>query len=245
MNLLESQWLGQRLATIPNDALFPLLNIGSSTLEFRTQTQPYIDQNIFAPLCACGVVVYHLDMKQAPGVDIVGNLLEPTFLNKIEKMQIRAAIISNLLEYVTNRMEICDVVMKILLPGGYLFITGPHYYPYHSDPIDTMFRPTIADMHALFPHTKIVNSAIIDSGNWRQWNVAERGRPLWRAIVRLLVPIYRPAKWWELARQAPYIFKHIAVAGSFGGTKNSGNEAALAIEHDDRLKAVFVVMRIE
>jgi hypothetical protein len=31
----------------------------------------------------------------------------------------------------------------------------------------------------------------------------------------------------------------------FGGAKHGGDEATLTIEHDDRLKAVFVVMRIE
>src|SRR5437588_6525135 len=35
MNLLESQWLGRRLALLPSEALFPLLNVGSSTREFR------------------------------------------------------------------------------------------------------------------------------------------------------------------------------------------------------------------
>ena len=58
MNDLESQWLGQRLASIPDDQLFPLLNVGSSTLEFRTKTQPYIDNNIFAPLRARGGKVW-------------------------------------------------------------------------------------------------------------------------------------------------------------------------------------------
>lgn len=209
MNLLESQWLGKRLAAIPDDALFPLLNVGSSTLEFRTQTQPYIDRNIFAPLRARSGKVYHLDMKHAPGVDIVGDLLDPAFLEQITKMQIRSVMIANLLEHVTNRQQICDVVMKIVPAGGYLFVTGPHNYPYHPDPIDTMFRPNIEEMYAHFPNMTITDSAIIDSGNWRQWNVAERGRPLGRAIMRLFVPFYRPAKWWEQARQAPYIFRHI------------------------------------
>jgi hypothetical protein len=86
--------------------------------------------------------------------------------------------------------------MKILPPRGYIFVTGPHQYPYHLDPIDTMFRPTIDEMHSYFPHTMIIDSAIIDGGNWRQWN-AERGRPLRRMILRLLIPFYRPAKWWE------------------------------------------------
>lgn len=209
MNLSESQWLGQRVASIPDDALFPMLNVGSSTLEFRTQTQPYIDKSIFAPLRARGGKVYHLDVKQAPGVDIVGDLLDPAFLDRIAAMHIRSIMISNLLEHVTNREEICNAALNVLPPGGYLFVTGPLDYPYHSDPIDTMFRPTIAEAHALFQHTSIVESAIINSGNWRQWNIAERGRPLWRMVARLFVPFYRPTKWWELARQAPFIFRHI------------------------------------
>jgi hypothetical protein len=209
MNFLESQWLGQRLTSIPDGALFPLLNVGSSTLEFRTQTQPYIEKNIFGPLRARGGRVIHLDMKQAPGVDLVGSLLEPSLLDRIAAMQIRSIMISNLLEHVKNRQEICDAVMKILPGGGHILVSGPHDYPYHPDPIDTMFRPTLAEMHAYFPGTTIVDSAIIDSGNWRQWNAAERGRPLSRTIVRLFIPFYRPGKWWELARQAPYIFKHI------------------------------------
>jgi hypothetical protein len=213
LNLLESQWLGQRLAKISDDELFPLLNVGSSTLEFRTKDQPYIDEYIFAPLRARGGKVIHLDMKAAPGVDIVGNLLLPEFLEQLKGMEIRSVMISNLLEHVTNRQEVCDALMEILPPDGYLIVSGPRDYPYHSDPIDTMFRPTVAEMHEYFPHTTLIDSAIIDSGNWRQWNPLERGRPLGRAIARLLVPFYRPAAWWELARQSPYIFKHITAFG--------------------------------
>jgi hypothetical protein len=209
MNALESQWLGQRFAAIPDADLFPLLNVGSSTADFRTRQQPYIDANIFAPMRARGGTVHHLDIKAAPGVDIVGDLLDPAFLDRVAQMKIRSALISNLFEHVTIRQQICDVVMKILPPGGYLIVSGPKDYPYHADPIDTMFRPTVEEMHAHFPGTTIVDSAIIDSGNWRQWRPEERGRPLGRTLVRLLVPFYRPKKWWELARQSPYIFKHI------------------------------------
>jgi hypothetical protein len=209
MNCLESVWLGERLAAIPDGELFPLLNVGSSTLEFRTQTQPYIESNIFDPLRRRGGKVYHLDVKAAPGVDIVGNLLDPGFLEQVSRMMVRSIMVSNLLEHVENRREICDVLMKILPAGGYLFVSGPHDYPFHADPIDTMFRPTIGEVAAHFPGTCVVESAIIDSGNWREWSAAERGRPLRRALARLLVPFYRPKKWLELARQTPYIFKHI------------------------------------
>jgi hypothetical protein len=209
MNRLESEWIGQRLRTLPDDAIFPMLNIGSSTLEFRTQVQPYIERNIFGPLRARSNQVYHLDIKSAPGVNLVGDLLDPVFFKSIAEKQFRSVMTSNIFEHVIPRQQICDAVMKIIPPGGYLFVSGPYKYPYHADPIDTMFRPTIDEMFDHFPGTRIIDSAIINYGNWRQWDTAERGRPLGRTMLRLLVPFYRPNKWWELARQAPYIFRDI------------------------------------
>lgn len=209
MNELESKWLGERLAAIPDQDLFPLLNVGSSTLDFRTRVQPYIEQNVFEPLRRRGGKVYHLDIKPDPGVDIVGDLLDPVFLKKVSQLQVRSIMLSNVLEHITNYREICQVLLKVVPVGGYLFVSGPHDYPFHADPIDTMFRPTIMEVASLFPDTQVVESAIIDSGNWRHWKAAERGRSLGRTLVRLLVPIYRPAKWWELVRQAPYLVKHI------------------------------------
>jgi hypothetical protein len=209
VNILESEWLGERIARIPDADLFPLLNVGSSTESLRTRQQPHIDANIFAPLRARGGEVWHLDIKAAPGVDIVGDLLDPELRQRVSRMHIRSVMISNLLEHVVARAPICDAVMKILPPRGYLIVSGPKDYPFHADPIDTMFRPTIAEVHVHFPGTRIIDCAILDSGNWRQWNAAERGRSLGRTLARLTLPFYRPHKWWELARQAPYIFKHI------------------------------------
>jgi hypothetical protein len=209
MNLLESQWLAQRLAAIPDPDLFPLLNVGSSTLEFRTRTQPYIDANLFAPLRARGGAVYHADLKPATGVDFVGDLLDPAFQHRLAGLHPRSILCSNLLEHVADRQAICNALLNLLPAGGYLLVSGPYAYPYHADPIDTMFRPGTEEVAALFPGMTLLDSAIIDSGNWRQWNVAERGRPLGRALVRMLLPIYRPRKWLELVRQSPYIFKHI------------------------------------
>jgi hypothetical protein len=207
---LESEWLGERLARIPDNDLFPLLDLGSSTLEYRTQTQPYIERNIFAPLRARGGTVYHLDMKSDSGVDIVGDLDDPDFRDRVSRMQVRSVLISSLLQYVRGRRQVCDMVMSALPAGGYLFVSGPCSHPHDADPIDTMFRPAIEEIHGCFPGTRVIDCATIDGGNWRNWDAAERGgRSLGRTVVRLLAPFYRPKKWRQLARQSPYIFKHI------------------------------------
>src|SRR5262249_24179212 len=108
MNQLESEWIGEQLRTLPDEAIFPLINVGSSTHQFRTQTQPYIERNIFEPLRARSESVYHVDMKSAPGVDLVGDLLDLKFFQEIAKLRPRSAILSNILEHVTVRQPICD-----------------------------------------------------------------------------------------------------------------------------------------
>src|ERR1700677_3311225 len=130
MQILESQWLGRKLAEIADGGLFRLLSVGSSTGEFRTRVQPHIDANIFAPLRARGGKVLHLDIKAAEGVDIVGDLLDPDFLDRIGQLQVKSVMVSNLLEHVTHRQEICDVVRRIVPDGGYIFVSGPHHYTY-------------------------------------------------------------------------------------------------------------------
>src|SRR5262245_56566951 len=209
MYIRESEWLGRRLASLPSDELFPMLNVGSSTEDYRTIQQPWIDQNIFAPIRKRGGKVYHLDMKEARGVDIVGDLLDRKFLDGIAQMKVRSVMVSSLFQHVTNRQEVSDVLLSIVPPGGYMIVSGQKSFPYCPDPIDTMFRPTIEEMHKHFPGTEIVNSAIIDSRNWRQWDDRERGRSLARVVVRLTVPLYRPLQCWELARGLAYIVEPV------------------------------------
>ena len=49
----------------------------------------------------------------------------------------------------------------------------------------------------------------------------------------------------DRAQQAPQEGLDLLAARPLGGTKHGGDEAALAVEHDDRLKSVFVVVGVE
>src|SRR5271169_5747621 len=49
----------------------------------------------------------------------------------------------------------------------------------------------------------------------------------------------------DRAQQATQEGLDLFAAGPLGGTKDSSDKSALAVEHDDRLKSVFVVMGIE
>ncbi len=210
MQWLESRWIGERLAEVPDASLFPLLDLGSSTAEFRTQVQPYIEERIFAPLRERGGRVWHVDAKEAPGVDLAGDLLDARFIARLRELRARSALVLSILQHVRDREALARAVLELVPAGGFIVVSGPRRFPRHHDPIDTLFRPSIEDVHALFPGTQLVAGTILDAGNWRQWRAEERGgRTLSRYVARLCTPFYRPRKWLEVATEAPYLIRHI------------------------------------
>jgi len=131
-----------------------------------------------------------MDMKEARGVDIVGDLLDREFLDRIAQMKVRSVMVSSLL---TNRHEVSDALLSIVLPGGYIIVSGPKSFPYCPDPIDTMFRPTIEEMHKHFPGTEpstAPSSTPATGASRTTGSVEGRSR-----AVRLMVSFYRPLKW--------------------------------------------------
>ena len=51
-------------------------------------------------------------------------------------------------------------------------VTVPHKFPYHPDPIDTMFRPSPNELVGLFPNCHRLEGLILDCGTG--WDYVER-----------------------------------------------------------------------
>jgi hypothetical protein len=141
--------LGQR-------AVSPLLNLGSSTRAFREVTKPHIHDELFGPLAAAGLQVFHSDLKQADGVDLAGDILDPAVRADLRARGFKSLLCSNLLEHVRDRFAVAAACEEIVGAGGLILATVPSSYPYHSDPIDTGFRPTPADLAAIFTGSETV-----------------------------------------------------------------------------------------
>lgn len=190
----EAQWLSRHLGTLPPKDLYPMCNIGSSTDHFRRVEQPYIDKYLFEPARSKKLEVIHVDAKPASGVDLVGDLTDPQFLAHLAELDIRSVMCCNLLEHVTDRRVICDGILSILKPGGYLIATVPNKFPYHEDPIDTMFRPGVKDLVAAFPGTSIHRAATIRASRFA-FDMNRNYRSLCRLIARVGLPFLRPRRW--------------------------------------------------
>lgn len=181
----EARWLATQIGQIESGRLFPMLNVGSQTEEFRMVDQPWIDEFIFGPLKERGLQVKHLDLQAGQGVDIVGDLSDSKFLAEIKKMSFSSVFCSNLFEHVVNREEIARLLTEVVPSGGFIILSVPYKFPYHPDPIDTMFRPSPEELATLFPNTTIWKKDVVRGGNLTTYVLQKFARHPTRTIRRL------------------------------------------------------------
>ena len=160
----EAQWVGDVLDKLATEEISPLLNIGSSTANFRENVQPWIEHSIFAPLRERAIEVIHVDIREGNGIDLHGDLSDDSFVAALAARNYRALLCCNLLEHVPDPAAIGAKIEGLVPPGGYLIVTVPNRFPYHPDPIDTMFRPEIADIARLFPNCRLVRGEVLSCG---------------------------------------------------------------------------------
>ena len=200
MLLEEAQWLNRQLRNLRPDDLYPMCNLGSSTEHYRKVQQAYIDKYLFAPARLKNLEIIHVDAEDAPGVDLVADLTDSTLPARLALYNVRSVMCCNLLEHVSDRVIVRDLILSILKPGGYLIATVPYRFPYHENPIDTMYRPTVAELAALFPGTSVHKSAIVRASGIA-FEVQENYSGLCRMMVRSAAPFYRPRRWWASVRR--------------------------------------------
>ena len=160
----EAQWAGKVLGKLPMEDFSPVLNIGSSNVGFREKVQPWIESEIFSPLRQRGIKVLHHDLHEDAGIDIAGDLADPALWDRLRSMCIKTLVCCNVLEHVVEPEPLCKRMEGIIPPGGYILVTAPKRFPYHPDPIDTMFRPNVSELAELFPGCRMICGETIDCG---------------------------------------------------------------------------------
>ena len=194
MRPVEAEWIRDRiLATDPRESS-PIANIGSSTHAFRTGNKPHIERLLFAPLRAAGFEVVHIDMKPDEGVDMVGDLTDPEFLAQVKARGCRSAICSNLLEHLSSRAGVIEACRELVGDEGVLVVTVPYSYPYHPDPIDTLYRPDVEALARDFPGLRLVAGEILSDGTVMR---EELGKGTMHALLYLPRAVARILRVWR------------------------------------------------
>jgi SAM-dependent methyltransferase len=203
----EARWIGRHLAALPPELLSPLINIGSSTAEFRDAVQPWMGRHIFGPLAVRGVDIVHADAREGAGIDLRADLLDDADFARIRSVHYGALLCCNVLEHVRDPGEFARRCAALVSPGGVIVVTVPRSYPHHADPIDTLYRPTPEEAAALFPATSIIAAEIIDVGESYADDLRRRPWLLLRHLARAPVPFLGLEKW-RRSMQKPYWLFH-------------------------------------
>lgn len=176
----EALWIAECLQSLSLTSYDYIGNIGSSNEVFRNQIQPHIHKEIFAPLQNREIPVVHIDQKLDDGIDIIADVTLPLAHANLDN-QFSVLLCNNLLEHVTDINLVCNNLVKWCKLDGYLLITVPYKYPKHEDPIDNMFRPSPADIAALFANfnIKIIKQKVISINRIENYPIKNSAYPLW------------------------------------------------------------------
>lgn len=191
----EACWLRRALDAFPAERLSPLLNLGSSSAVVREAVQPWIAAEVFCPLRRRGVETVHVDLRDAPGVDVRADLTDAADVCRLSRYRPKALLCCNLLEHVLEPERLARHCLELLPAGGLAFVTVPFSYPYHRDPIDTMYRPSPAELGRLFAGARLLDSTILGAGVSYRDAVRERPWILLRHLWRFPVPFLSFERW--------------------------------------------------
>jgi SAM-dependent methyltransferase len=207
----EAKWIMEQISSIPLSERYPILNIGSNTLLSRKKGSPSVFELLFSRLESEGKVI-HTDIQTGEGIDISGDLTDNAFVEKLKELQPSLILCNNLLEHIENPQRICDSILKIAPKGSYILLSVPYRYPYHYDPIDTMFRPSPEELHKMFPGTTAIVSAKV-SCTRRYFDKLKNDKRLAAIIfIRSFLPFYKPTMWWNTVSYLPNMFRKFQVS---------------------------------
>ena len=126
-----------------------------------------------------------------PGVDVAGDLADPVFLDSLTALETQAVICCNVLEHLADRQPLLKAFGTLVAPGSVLVLTVPRGFPYHADPIDTMYRPSVAEVAADLPGFRLVTGDEVPCGTlWRYLRDAPDART--SVVAGLRNAVHRP-----------------------------------------------------
>jgi SAM-dependent methyltransferase len=180
VHLETARWTREVLQAIELPPGARALDVGSSTLHYRTVEQPHIDAEVIGPLRERGIEITHLDAKQDPGVDVVCDLDRADEGLVSELGEYELVLFAAVLHYVRDPDHVLDVVVRLVAPDGHLVVHHPETARRTHDPVDNKLRLTPDELADMFERRGLertrADSVRIDDGRYYR---GLRSRPSW------------------------------------------------------------------
>ena len=167
----EACWIFDVITQLPLDLGDLVINIGSSIEDANADSRApsaWLIHN----LKRHGLKTLNVDLKEGHGVDIVGDICSPVLQERLTSLKPRLVICANVLEHVVDVYAMSVAIQALTSTDCFLIVTVPRDYPYHPDPIDNGFRPSVEDLKNLFNAYHLVDSNEINEGGYL-WKLAK------------------------------------------------------------------------
>ena len=151
--------------------------------------KPWVDENVFHTLTKGKCRLTHTDLFNFEGIDRTIDLSQTDCLDFTNTMLgTRLFLCANVFEHLTSKTRATAIkaIASALKPKDFLLVTVPQSYPYHPDPIDTMFRPSPEELSALFD-LHWLKTQTIEAGSFSE---DLRGMPLLKRARKLIKPLW-------------------------------------------------------
>lgn len=102
----------------------------------------------------------NVDIYPFPEVDIVADAGQLPFRND----SVDAVVSESVFEHVADAHKVAGEMMRVVKPGGVIYVSAPFIHPFHASP-DDFNRWTISGIKNLFPDFEIIKSGV-RSGPW-------------------------------------------------------------------------------
>lgn len=206
MRATEAKWLSQRVLRL---SASPIINLGSST-EAHRRAQPHTQKYPWDPIDAAGLRVVHADLKDGDGVDVSGDIYSEEMQQKIKAIRPAVLLCCNMLEHVERPDDVARICAELC---DRVIISVPYSYPFHADPIDTMYRPSPTELASLFPGFTMTEGEIVpDLTMWQSLRQARGAggavREILGKVIRMpVVLILRPWRFRRRFHQMLWLFR--------------------------------------
>lgn len=107
-----------------------------------------------------GAEFINIDIFPFPEVDVVADAKELPFPDS----SVDGAVSESLLEHATDPHRVVREMIRVLKPGGILYVSAPFIHPYHASP-DDFSRWTLSGLASLFKDVEIIEKGV-RSGPW-------------------------------------------------------------------------------
>ena len=199
----ESIWIAEKIKEILPEEPFPVLNIGSSTLVYRTKKQPFIQNNIFNLFSDEKKQVIHLDMKEDEGIDLVGDLSDENFRHEVKKLKPKLILCNNILMYLNKntRKKLSYTLYEVLDKNDYLIITNSLVFPPSPDPVEAYHRATPEKMYkSLFANFYLIDQNIAKTEYSFYKFLQSKPKVILIKLLRFFMPWYKSKEWWFMMK---------------------------------------------